>query len=802
VAARAHEVLRQHCAGCHGPGRGKGGFDYVLDRDRLVARGQVVPGSPDGSPLVQRVRQGEMPPPRRPRLPPDALAVLERWVREGAVASSAGRPAAPVTEADVARVVRTDLDNLPPRARHFARYLTLGHLAADGQDVLTTHRQAITKLVNSLSWHPRLTPPVAVDAASTVYRIDLRDHRWPALAWDRLAEAYPYRPAGEAPAAQPYVRGDWFVSAASRPPFYHDLLGLPETERALERLLQVDVAADLRDDAALRAGFNGSGVARNNRVLQRHDAAHGAYWRSYDFADSTGVQNVFEHPLGPAPGTGGFHHDGGEVIFHLPNGLLGFLLVDGQGRRIDKAPAEVVSDPQRPDRRVENGLSCFSCHAPGLLPKDDQVRPHVRRNPGAFGPDDRDAILALYAPPARMRVRLQEDNERYARALGRLGLAPGEPEPVGAVVRRYEGVLDLRAAAAEAGMSESDFASRLGRSPALRRTLGALLARGGTVQRAVFEQSFAELARELRLAREPVAVANAFEGHRAPVRDIAFAPDGRAAASASEDRAVLVWDVATGRLVRRLEGHTDEVTAVAFSPDGKRLLSGGRDRTVRLWDAESGRAVCCLRGHTDSVRAVALTTDGKRAVSGGEDRTVRVWDLEAGRERSCLAGHAGAVLCLALDPQGRLLSGSEDRTLRLWDLAAGRPLAQWANPGGAVHAVAFSPDGRLALSGGGDGVVRLWEVGTGREVQRFAGHAGAVLRVAFVPGGREALTGGSRYGSPDRVVRRWDVASGHELPAVPAGEGRVECLALRPDGRAALVAGGADMRLLELPARP
>src|SRR5215475_1874806 len=45
--ARAQAVLRTHCGACHGPdGTGKGGFDYLLDRDRLVARNQVVPGKP------------------------------------------------------------------------------------------------------------------------------------------------------------------------------------------------------------------------------------------------------------------------------------------------------------------------------------------------------------------------------------------------------------------------------------------------------------------------------------------------------------------------------------------------------------------------------------------------------------------------------------------------------------------------------------------------------------------------------------------------------------------------------------
>src|SRR5262245_15536241 len=86
LAARAHAVLRTHCAGCHAGGskaRSQGGLDYMLDRDRLVGRGQVVPGKSDDSPLFQRVRDGEMPPPRKGTHPVFTAAdgaVLKRWI--------------------------------------------------------------------------------------------------------------------------------------------------------------------------------------------------------------------------------------------------------------------------------------------------------------------------------------------------------------------------------------------------------------------------------------------------------------------------------------------------------------------------------------------------------------------------------------------------------------------------------------------------------------------------------------------------------------------------------------------------
>jgi mono/diheme cytochrome c family protein len=808
LAAQARAVLKQHCAPCHGDnGSAKGGMGYILDRDKLVERGKVVPKDIAESEVFQRIQLGEMPPAKQPRLQPAEIALLKKWIEAGAPAAQASAARSEfISEAQVNAWMLADLQTLPAKQRKFFRYFTLVpfHNAGRSDADIDMARLALGKLLNSLSWHPRIALPRAVGAA--VYRIDLRDYKWAASAWERLLREYPYRPVTVSLEARQIaqwtgtdlacVRADWFVATASRPPLYHDLLQLPVTDRALERLLQVDVIQDIKDENVVRAGFNDSGVSKNNRLIERHDAAFGAYWRSYDFADNKDRQNLFEHPLGPANGATSFKHAGGEMIYHLPNGLQGYMIVDGLGRRLDKAPVEIVSDPLRPDQHVEPAISCMSCHASGLLPKADQVRLHVVKNQQAFTPADVEAVLALY-PKNRVPKLVEEDNQRYRQALGKLGLSLDAPDPVGAVTRRYEGTLVPADAAAEVGLSEAEFRKRLAKSSEMARFLGPLLVKGGTVQRQVFQEAFSDIVAALADKSAPTSAAKVapLAGFSGAIQCVAIHPKGHLVAAGGVDRVLRLWDLKSGQEIRQFKGHNDEITAVAFAPGGRWLVTGSRDRTVRLWDTENGDELGAWIGHTDRVRCVAFSPDGLFVVSGGDDRSVRLWDRQSGKELQCFT-HQATVGAVAWSPDGTwFVSAVADGTVRRWDVKTGKELGTFAGHDGAVQAIAVGKDGTRLLSGGSDGTVRLWDVAARQQLGCLKGHANSILQVAFSADGQGALSGASQYGKLDPAIRSWDLQQGKEAQRWGASfSGGVGAVAFSPDGRLA-VSGGSDVAL-------
>jgi hypothetical protein len=522
-AEGARAVLKTYCYRCHGQdGRNEGGLNVVTDLKKLVESKRVVPGDPDRSKLLRRVVGGEMPPevdfedqdedPRPlPRPSPQEVGLLRRWIQDGATdpAPQVARRRF-ISDRDILQWILDDLRTLGRRDRRFTRYFTLTHLENAGYnaDQLQTYRVGLSKLINSLSWYRRIKAPTPIDPARTVLRIDLRDYLWDEETWQTILDSYPYGLRLEGATASsveeltacelPHVRADWFVFAASRPPLYHEVLRLPETIGELERKLDVDVAADIHQDRVARAAFNDSGVSRNNRLIERHESTHGALWRSYDFAGNADRKNLFSHPLGPGDGEHDFEPDGGEVIFALPNGLNGYMLIDGQGHRIDKGPTAIVRDNKQSDGAVVNGISCMSCHSRGLIETADQVRNLVAKT-RAFDDEVVETVMALYPPRARMEELITGDMEQFARAVKQTGASLSQTEPVFALATQFEEEINVALAAAESGLELEEFQEVLGESPPLGQALGLLLV-GGTVKRDVYVDAFPLIAEARHLA--------------------------------------------------------------------------------------------------------------------------------------------------------------------------------------------------------------------------------------------------------------------------------------------------------------
>src|SRR5690606_37235278 len=108
-------------------------------------------------------------------------------------------------------------------------------------------------------------------------------------------------------------------------------------------------------------------------------------------------------------------HDGGEMIFSLPNGLQGYYLGDGAEKRLSEGPVNVVEDSKSTSGTpaVVNAISCMACHHSGIIPFTDDVRAGRSVPLG----EARFKVDQLYPKQEEMNELIAKDQQRFLKAL-------------------------------------------------------------------------------------------------------------------------------------------------------------------------------------------------------------------------------------------------------------------------------------------------------------------------------------------------------------------------------------------------
>lgn len=522
----------------------------------------------DRSSLFALLSNGQMPPKNQPHLPrpsPDEAKIVERWINEGAVEIPKPQRREFISIEKTLESIRDHYKTLPIEDRRNVRYFTLVNLWNDTDvdlDHLRTTRAALSKVLNSLSWSNAIELPKAIDPNKLIFAVDTSRLGWTRDHWIALIESYPYGLAYGShsnPALKKlsdeltflanrdsqllHLRADWFISTATKPQLYHKLLYelvIPDliqrkadlktpnnpkhmTDLDLETFLKVNVAGNLFSNppSVLRAGFVKSGISGQNRMIEMHRLTSGrVYWKSYDFLASNREAILAQFPLGPPNANNkhnslAFKHDGGEIIFTLPNGLQGYLLATGAGGRLDAGPIEIVGDSLRTsgNQTIVNGLSCIACHRNGMVePPQDEIRKFA----STFG-DARRRVEELYVESEKMNSEISRINQAFivaAKQATESFLTDGVsvkldfermPEPVAEVSRRFLlEAINLETVACELDEAEPKDLEVLIRRSSELQSLGIsiLTKEAGAIKRDAWESKAAyslmqETAREL-----------------------------------------------------------------------------------------------------------------------------------------------------------------------------------------------------------------------------------------------------------------------------------------------------------------
>jgi mono/diheme cytochrome c family protein len=525
----AKAVLDKHCLVCHNSGKALGNFGMLDNLPSLAREARyVIPGDAANSLLLKvMVAGGTMPP--SGLLNKTDVDLVADWI------SNIPKEVIPIVESkDLISQVKSDATaNVASTDRSSTRYFSFHSVPAGDQTPsnLKIYQLALTKALNSISNVANIVQPVKVDKNGLLFKINLIDIGVTPARFDRFVrDFYPF---GFAPdqnstdptvtairtmmnetfqllaSSVPVVRGDWFVATFALPLPYEQIMALGQSRLDLDRKLGLDLNANIRQGKVMRAAFKNSGVSQHNRMIERHTQPNGmSYWISYDFADSQNQQNIFTNPLGPAglSQNKSFAHDGGEIIWQLPNGLLGFYLAAANGNAIHKGPLQIVSQPTGGQTQflsaIVNGISCMSCHDIGIINKRDEVRDYTSNViANSFSTTEQELIKRLYSPTSDLDQKIAQDNVLYVKAVKELGLEERRnanlPDVINVVYGLYNRNLSRSVVARELAISDEELSKLMDIEP-FKSDWSALTRSDGYIKRDEFNTLYARAVNQRR----------------------------------------------------------------------------------------------------------------------------------------------------------------------------------------------------------------------------------------------------------------------------------------------------------------
>ncbi|KAK6245229.1 hypothetical protein SCA6_008319 [Theobroma cacao] len=239
-----------------------------------------------------------------------------------------------------------------------------------------------------------------------------------------------------------------------------------------------------------------------------------------------------------------------------------------------------------------------------------------------------------------------------------------------------------------------------------------------------------------------------------PIKPLAADSEGSYIVGGGSSGDIYLWEVATGRLLKKWHAHYRAVTCLVFSEDNSLVISGSDDGCVRVWslflifdDVRRQQAShlyeYSFTEHTLCVTDIIMGYGGGSAiiVSASEDRTCKVWSLSRGRLLRNIV-FPSIIDAIALDPGEHVFyAGSRDGKIYIAALnAESSPsnsyglhiIGSLSDHSKAVTCLAYSTERNLLLSGSEDGMVRVWDVKTQNIIRMFRHAKGPVNNILIV----------------------------------------------------------------------
>jgi hypothetical protein len=244
----------------------------------------------------------------------------------------------------------------------------------------------------------------------------------------------------------------------------------------------------------------------------------------------------------------------------------------------------------------------------------------------------------------------------------------------------------------------------------------------------------------------------------------------------AESGKVVLFDAMTWRRLATLGDELDVVLAADLSPDGTRVLLGGPSRLVKILARPRGDVLHTFRKPTEWVTAASFSPDGLLAAAGDRFGGLFLWEARSGKPFLTVRGHARAVTGIAwLAGKDAMVTAGEDGRIECADLHTGQSIAGWDAHAAGVLSIDVGPSGRIA-SAGRDRRVKVWS-SDGRLVADHGPTSEVATRVAWTGDGG-ALVSGDIVGE----LRLWSAeGSSYAILPTPVSAGPAPLAMVEPD---------------------
>ncbi len=206
--------------------------------------------------------------------------------------------------------------------------------------------------------------------------------------------------------------------------------------------------------------------------------------------------------------------------------------------------------------------------------------------------------------------------------------------------------------------------------------------------------------------------------HAGKSAPLAISPDGKTlfvGGSLEDEKAISIWDLPTGKLIRKLNGHTYKVNYLIISPDGKTLISQVHNYETKVWNLQTYQEVPTFNiPRRQVIDSVAINSDGKLIVSGSRDEYVKVWDLITNQIVNSFDIKYSSVrfpesIPTSMTSNGKILVCADiDNSIKVFNLVTGERICTLKGHSCEIRRVAISPDELTIVSWSEEGCMKVW----------------------------------------------------------------------------------------------